>query len=593
MASDTTTTTAQAQLPHLRYIVETKLLAPRVKDGLLERPDLVRKLRAGKENTLTLVCAPPGYGKTTLLAQWAAQDAARNAFAWVSLDARDSDPTRLWGHVISAFHAVHDRAGERSSVMLGAGPQAIADTALPLLVDELMDCPPVVLVLEDWHAVESRACDETMGEFVDRAPGTVQIVVSSRRDPGLPIPRLRAHGDLTEVRERDLSLSSTQARAFFREAGLQLTARDVKKLNGRCEGWLAGLSLAAIVLKDQADPRHFVREFSGDTRHVFDYLARDVLATAEPGVRDFMVHSSVLERLSASLCDAVLERSDSASMLAEIDRANYFLVPVDASGFEYRYHHLFGAVLRRQLEATDPESIPGLHARASLWREEHGDIEHAIDHAIASRDLARASRLVVQVAVPLIAAGRMATLNRWFGSLTWPEALEDRELATIRALTARLSGEGRDTVERWLRVAEDGPDFGPLANGVTSVRSAVAMVSSTYLSRGIADAEEAATFVLETEPPGSEWRYRWASRSFCPGAPRKHAHRSRRPGRSLARGVARTASSPWRTSRSSSLLLETSRARCASLRMGSRWRTRSATPRAQPRPMRTSHSDPR
>ena len=506
MASDTKTT-AQTQLSDLRYVVVTKLVAPRVKDGLLERRDLVQKLRAGRENTLTLVCAPPGYGKTTLLAQWAAQDKARNAFAWVSLDARDSDPARLWGHVVTALHAVHERAGERSSKVVGAGPRAIAETGLPLLVDELMDCPPVVLVLEDWHAVQSLACDQMVGELVDRAPGAVQIVVSSRRDPGLPIARLRAHGDLTEVRERDLSISSTQARTFFRRAGIQLTARDAKKLNERCEGWLAGLSLAAIVLKDQVDPSRFVRAFSGETSHVFDYLARDVLSTADPGVRDFMVHSSVLERLSVPLCDAVLERSDSATMLAEIEHANYFLVPTDASGSEYRYHYLFAAVLRRQLEGTDPDSILGLHARASLWLEEHGDLEHAIDHAIASRDVARASHLVMQVAVPLLSEGRMHTVNRWLDLLLWPEAVGDRELATMRALTARLSGQGRDEVERWLHVAEDGPDYGPLANGVTSLRSAVAMVSSNYLSRGIADAEEAATFVLETEPADSEWRY--------------------------------------------------------------------------------------
>jgi LuxR family maltose regulon positive regulatory protein len=506
MASRTKTTRPSAS-HGAPYVVATKLRPPHVPGGLLERPDLVETLRGGKERTLTLVCAPAGYGKTTLLAQWATGDADRTPFAWVSLDAMDSDPARLWAHVIMALQEVHDRAGERSLMAFAAGPRAITETGLPLLVEELSDCPPVVLVLDDWHTAASRAGDETVGMFVDRSPSSVQVVISSRHDPRLPIARLRAHGELTELRARDLSVSSTEADALFREADVRLTTRDVRRLTERTEGWLAGLCLAAIVLKEQVDPRRFVREFSGDTRNIFDYLARDVLATADPGVHDFMAHSSVLERLSAPLCDFVLERSDSASTLAEIERANFFLVPLDATGSEYRYHHLFAAVVRRQLEVTDPDAIPGLHARASLWFEEHGDIEHAIDHAIACRDVTRASMLVLRTAVPLLSSGRMATLNRWFDALSWPEALGDRELATMRALTARLSGKGRDEVERWLHVAEDGPDYGPLVNGITSLRSVVAMVSSTYLSRGIADAEQAARLVLESEPAGSEWRY--------------------------------------------------------------------------------------
>ena len=506
MASDLKTT-ARTPPRKARYVVPTKLRPPRVKDGLLQRPDLMQKLRSGRERTLTLVCAPAGYGKTTLLAQWAAGDADRTAFAWVSLDAMDSDPARMWGHVIAALHEVDESAGQRSLIAVAAGPRAIAETGIPLLVDELANCPPVVLVLDDWHTVSNRACDETVGTFVDLAPSTVQVVVSSRHDPGLRIARLRAHGDLTELRARDLSVTPIEARALFQEADVQLTMRDVQKLTERAEGWLAGLCLAAIALKEQVDPQRFVHQFSGDTRHVFDYLANDVLASADARTRDFMVHSSVLERLSASLCDAMLERSDSASMLAEIERSNYFLVPLDATGSEYRYHHLFAAVLRRRLEATDAESVPGLHARASLWFEDHGDIEHAIGHAIASRDLVRASALVIQVAVPLLSEGRMQTVNRWFDLLSWPEALADPGLATMRALSAGLSGQGRDEIERWLRVAEAGPDDGPLANGITSLRSTVAMVSSTYLSRGIADAEQAAKLVLDTEPLGSEWRY--------------------------------------------------------------------------------------
>jgi LuxR family maltose regulon positive regulatory protein len=413
----------------------------------------------------------------------------------------------LWSHLIASLRTVHDRAGERSLTTLTAGPTAISETALPLLVEELDDCPPVVVVLEDWHLVSSRVCDRTVTAFVEQAPGEVQVVVSTRSDPRLPIARLRAHGDLQELRARDLRLSSTEAATLLRDAGVRLRKVDVERLTERTEGWLAGLRLALIALREQEDPRLFVQEFSGDSRHVFDYLARDVLDRVDPKVRKFMIRSSVLDRLSAPLCDSVLERSDSTAMLAAIERSSLFLVPLDATGDEFRYHHLFGAVLQRELRTSDPDSMAGLHAQASLWYEEHEDIERAVDHAIASGDLSRASTLILVTAVQLLSVGRMATLDRWFELLSWPEAQADRQLAAMRALTARLNGRGRHEVERWLAVAESGPDFGPLPNGITSMRSCVAMVSSTYVSRGIGDAERSARLVLESEPLESPWRY--------------------------------------------------------------------------------------
>ncbi len=348
-------------------------------------------------------------------------------------------------------------------------------------------------------------CDTTMAEFVERAPDAVQVVISSRTDPGLPVARLRAHGDLVEIRERDLRVSPDQAAALFRGESIDLA--DVELLTERTEGWLAGLCLARIVVTEHEDPRRFVADFSGDSRLVLDYLADDVLDAVPPELRDFLVRSSILERLSAPLCDAVLERHDSAIMLRDAEHANLFLVSLDETGSEYRYHQLFAMVLRHELDALHPDVLPDLHARASRWHEEHGDVEQAIEHAIASRDVGRAGPLVTRATVPLLSAGRMVTVNRWFDSLSWPEALADRELAVMRALAAPLSGHGRDEVERWLAVAEDGSDFGPLANGVTSVRSAVAIVSSMYLTRGVADAERAARFALDTEPHESAWRY--------------------------------------------------------------------------------------
>ena len=456
---------------------------------------------------LTLVCAPAGYGKTTLLAQWEAADREHTPFVWVTFDERDSDPMRLWSHVIGGLHLAWSGIGDGSLTGLAGGPQSIADSVVPLLVDELAQAPPLVLVLDDWHDVRNPICNETMAMFVERMPPRHQIVISTRSDPTLPVARLRAHGDLVELRARDLRVSPDEALRFFREAGIRLTIGDVRRLTERTEGWLAGLSLAVLAVKDQEDPRRFVHQFSGDSRHVFDYLAGEVLGRVDPDMRDFLVRSSVLSRLSAPLCDAVLERTGSAAVLAEINRSNLFLVSLDETGSEYRYHYLFAAALLRELKATAPLSVGLLHARASRWYEEQGDVEQAIEHAIASRDTARASALIMSVGVQLVSAGRMATVNRWFDLLSWPEAVASRELAVLRALSARLSGLGRDEVERWLAVAEDGPDYGPLANGITTIGSAVAMVSATYLSRGVADAERSAKLVLEVEPATSEWRY--------------------------------------------------------------------------------------
>jgi len=488
-------------------LVSTKLAPPRLREQLVRREALLERLRQGRGSALTLVCAPAGYGKTTLLAQWEAADHDRTPFAWVSLDESDSDPVRLWSHLIVALWKVHGAVGEQSLPALAAGSENITGAVLPLLLDELSGCPPIVLVLDDWQAVKSRVCNESVGALVERAHEEVQIVVASRADPGLPIARLRAHGDLTEVRGRDLRVSPDEAEGVFEAANLHLSPRDVRRLTRRTEGWLAGLTLATIVLQEQTDRPGFVHRFSGDSRHVFDYLERDVFEAVRPDLRDFMIHTSILDRLSGPLCDAVLETSDSAATLAELERSNLFVVSLDDVGSEYRYHQLFRAMLARELVKTDPDSLPGLHLRAAEWYEEHGELERAIEHAIAGRDVGRASELVTRVFVPLISVGRVATVRHWLESLSWPKARANRQLAVARALTAGLTAQGHDQIERWLVVAGTGTDEGPLANGISSLESAIAMIRSIYLARGIADAERSARLVLDREPAGSEWRY--------------------------------------------------------------------------------------
>jgi ATP/maltotriose-dependent transcriptional regulator MalT len=326
------------------------------------------------------------------------------------------------------------------------------------------------------------------------------VAISSRSDPGLPIARLRAHGELTEVRATDLRISAEQAAKLFQEAGVELDVDDVERITARTEGWLAGICLALLVVKEREDRMRFVAEFSGDTRHVLDYLARDVLDSVRPELRDFVMRTS-------ELCDAVLERSDSEAMLVEIERDNLFLVQLDEAGREYRYHHLFASMLQRELEASDREAPLVLHARASDWYEANGDFEAAVKHAIESRDVARASSLVTRHSVSMISTGRTGSVNRWLDSLSWPEAEADPQLAFTRALAAGMTGRGRDEIERWLEVAAAAPDTGPLANGITSLGAGVAMIRSLFLTRGIVEAERGARFVLEQEPETSPWRY--------------------------------------------------------------------------------------
>ena len=309
------------------------------------------------------------------------------------------------------------------------------------------------------------------------------------------------------IRARHLRVSSEQTLELFRVADVDLSPEDVRRIAESTEGWLAGIHLALLRIRDEADPDAFVASFAGDTRQVLAYLQQDVLASADPEIRNFLVRTSVLERLSAPLCDAVLETSGSAAMLDEISRLNLFLARLGETGSEYRYHQLFAAMLRQELEATDAAAAPRLHARASRWHEEQGDIEQAVTHAIESKDVDRASMLVTRASVPLLSIGRGGTVTRWLEALSWPGAEADQQLGIVRALTAGMTGRGRDEIERWLEVAAAGPEIGPLANGISSLRSGVAMIRSLFLTRGIAEAERAAMFVLEHEPDGSPWRY--------------------------------------------------------------------------------------
>ena len=487
-------------------IIETKLQPPRMREGLVPRSHLVERLRDGRSRRLTVVCAPAGYGKTTLLAQWHAEDRGVTPFAWLSLDSGDGDPIRLWNQILFALHGAHAPAGVESSEVLTAGPLAIEPVAIPLLVNELADAPPLVLVLEDWHVVRNPLCDQTMRVFVEQAPENVQVVISSRADPALRLARLRAHDDLVEVRAEQLRLSAGESGELFRSGGIELEPDDVQRLTARTEGWAAGLHLAAIALRDRPDPRAYVETFSGDTRHVLDYLARDVFDAVPPELRDFLLRTSILERLTAPLCDWLLERADSAAVLAEIEHASLFLVSLDETGDAFRYHQLFARMLQRELALVDPGAPTVLHERASAWFESQGEALSAIDHAISARDVRRASDLITALARELWASGQVATLVRWLDRLSWPEANSDPQLALVRATVLGFTGHPPEMLERWIAVAEAGRHDGPLANGLRSLESGAALLRGMFLTRGLSTAEIEAARALELEPDGSSWR---------------------------------------------------------------------------------------
>ena len=492
-------------IPRIR-LLRSKLAPPRPRAGISTRVLLLDRLREGRGRKLTLVCAPAGYGKTTVLAQWCEADRERTPFVWMSADEGDGDPVRFWSHLIAGLQAVHPRAGTTSVEALRAGSAAVESVVLPLLVEELADAPRLVLVVDDWHLVQSAVCDRSMAVLVERGPSAVQVVLSSRSDPHLPVGRWRAHGELSEVRAADLRLSHVEAASFLRAASVDLGPEDITRLSERTEGWAAGLSLASILLQHEQDPHAFVLDFAGDSRHLLEYISDDVLASVSAEVRAFLLRASVLDEVSGAACDAVLETHGSAAVLAEIERANLFLVPVDRHGEIYRFHQLFADVLRRELARTNPELVAELHSRASAWFEAQADVESAVAHAIAGRDLARASDLVIVHWRTLANEGRLTTLARWLDELTWRAAIADPQLALVRASLAAQTARPADEIERWLDVAAAGSHSGPLANGIASVESCIAILRGLYLTQGVTAAVAAARRAVELEAPGSGWR---------------------------------------------------------------------------------------
>jgi LuxR family maltose regulon positive regulatory protein len=432
-------------------LLATKLHVPRPQPGFVPRRRVVEALGEGLARGRVLVCAPAGFGKTALLADWA--HGGGKPVAWLGLDAGDGDPARFWRYVLAAL----DRARPGLAGRVGPPPPGSVEGLVTALINELAADPgpdEVLLILDDYHLVDSAPVHESVAFLLENLPPGLRVVVSSRADPPLPLARLRARGQLAELRAAELRFTPQEAAALLNEAdGPGLPGAAVAALVARTEGWAAGLQLAALSLRGQADGAGFVAAFSGTHRFVLDYLADEVL-DGQPGpVRAFLLETSVLDRLSGELCDAVTGRAGSQAMLQDIERAGLFLVPLDEVRGWWRYHHLFADLLRARLQAEQPGRVPALHRAAAAWSEEHDLADDAVRHALAAGDTDWAARLVERHVETLLGRSEGATLRRWLSALP-AESVRDRPRLCLAQAYGAAQGFQMEALEALLDDAE-------------------------------------------------------------------------------------------------------------------------------------------
>ena len=421
-------------------LVATKLRPPLVRDQIVPRERLTEQLRTGSGRRLSLVACPAGFGKTTLLSAWHKAEAARKPMAWLTLDEGDDDPVVLWSYVTEALRRVRPAIGQSASPRAD-GSAHIVDIVLPRLVNELNDQHGVTLILDDFHRLSAGTARETIAWFVDHAPRTFQLVLSTRTEPGLPLAALRAHGELLELRADDLRFTAEEADAFLNgRLALGLIPEEVDALVERMEGWPAGLYLSALSLRRTADSRALVNELSISRRHVIDFLETEVLQAHDPPMQALMLRSSILERLSGPVCDAVLEQQHSAPMLEALSRSNLFLSPLDDRGGWYRFHPLFAQLLRVELKRREPGTAPALHRRAYAWHRDHGMTGEAISHAIAGRAHAEAAKLIEASWFSYANSCRCDTVLAWLRRLPEEMLSGNAGLLLVKAWMLSLSG---------------------------------------------------------------------------------------------------------------------------------------------------------
>jgi LuxR family transcriptional regulator, maltose regulon positive regulatory protein len=434
-------------------ILATKLYVPPPQPKVVPRPRLIERLSEGLHRRLTLISAPAGFGKTTLVSEWLA--GCEQPAAWLSLDEGDNDPKRFLAYLVAALQTIAPNIGEGVLGVLRSPQPPPAESILAALLNEITTIEEdFVLVLDDYHVIDAREVDDALAYLLEHLPPLMHLVIATREDPHLPLARLRARGQLSELRAADLRFTPSEAAEFLKGVmGLSLSAEDIAALETRTEGWIAGLQLAALSMRGREDVASFIRAFAGDNRYIVDYLVEEVLQRQPERIRSFLLQTSILDRLNGPLCDAVTGQEEGNARLEALERGNFFVVPLDNKRKWYRYHHLFADVLNAQLMAEQPDQVSTLHRRASEWYEQNGSAADAIRHALAAEEFERAADLV-ELAVPEMRRSRQeATLLGWLKALP-DELFRCRPVLSVSYAGALLAGGEVEGVEDRLRDAE-------------------------------------------------------------------------------------------------------------------------------------------
>ncbi len=432
--------------------VASKLRPPRVRSGTVRRSALLDRLAGEDSRAIVSVVAPPGYGKTMLLAQWAGRGG--RGFAWVSVDEHDNDPRVLLSYVARALDGVQP-VGARVFEALASPVSSVPGSVVPRLAAALWSMTvPVVLVLDDVHLLVNRECQDALSVLADHVPGGSRLVLAGRDEPPLRVARLRAQGRITEIGPGELSLTRQEAGSLLRSAGVVLGEEEVAVLHQRTEGWPTGLYLAALYLREGGPLGTAAVSFGGADRLVSEYMEAEFLARISRRHRVFLTRTAVLERMSGSLCEAVLDQPGSAGTLADLARSNLLLVPLDRRGQWFRYHHLFRDMLLAELERLEPDQIPVLRRRAARWCLRHDQPEEALEYSIAAGDVDTAAGLVEQLAVPTDRQGRLTTVRRWFQWLDERDGIAAHPIIAVWAAYLAVDTGRPAEAERWAAMVD-------------------------------------------------------------------------------------------------------------------------------------------